>query len=664
MAEIDVLIGSSLGQYQIIEMLGKGGMATVYKATQTTINRTVAIKVLPRALMHDDTFMQRFRREAEVVATLEHFHILPMYDYGEYDGMPYIVMRFLEGGSLQERVREGPLAWDQVMHVLSQVADALDYAHSRGVIHRDIKPSNIMLDAQGNAYLTDFGIAKVSEGTAQLTGSGIVGTPAYMAPEQSNPGPPTPAMDIYALGATLFEMITGQVPFVADTPIAQILMHIQNPVPSLRDYNPDIPVEVDRVLQRTMAKSPQERYQTAGELSEALEMAAKSSGGWSWSPKTMVHPVQTLQAGVSPKANVATGGMSSGAARQARSKSKPGSTLLWAGLGGGALVVVVGLVVFFGLLSKGIAGSQTTGNETTTPQVAASRPPDSPTTMSNPTSEVAVVVDEPTPALLPESTATSSPTDFLSTTTLRGVPMTLIPAGAFMMGNSSGTSYPRERPVHEIYLDSYYIDTTEVTNLLYIACVEEGACEEPLDDNSVSIYRYYGTEPYYNYPVINISWYQAQAYCKWRGGHLPTEAQWEKAAGWDPDNNKHRQFPWDSLVLDWNYLNFYGSGKGNPAAVATHPRGMSAYGLYDMAGNVAEWVYDWYQDNYYEHSPRENPTGPAQGQFKITRGGSYDDPGAQLTTTFRIPLGPATTDDTIGVRCAWTPSGDPTAGDE
>lgn len=660
MAEIDVLIGSSLGQYQITEMLGKGGMATVYKATQTTINRTVAIKVLPRALMHDDTFMQRFRREAEVVARLEHFHILPMYDYGEYDGMPYIVMRFLEGGSLQERVREGPLSWDQVVHILFQVADALDYAHSRGVIHRDIKPSNIMLDAQGNAYLTDFGIAKVSEGTAHLTGSGIVGTPAYMAPEQSNPGPPTPAMDIYALGATLFEMITGQVPFVADTPIAQILMHIQNPVPSLRDYNPDIPVDVDRALQCAMAKSPEDRFQTAGELAQALQMAAKAAGGWSWSPKTMVHPVQTLKAAISPRAHVATGGISAGAVLKVQTRPKPGRVLLWAGLGGVSLIGVIGLVAVIGLLGTNDGASQAELAATTPPLVTVIQVPNSPTTIPNPTIEATLGGEAQTPIVPSEPTATPSPTDLPSTTTLRGVPMTLIPAGTFLMGNGSATSYPRERPVHEVYLDAYYIDTTEVTNLLYIACVEEGACEVPLDDNSATIYRYYGTEQFYNYPVINISWHQAQAYCKWRGGHLPTEAQWEKAAGWDQANNKHRQFPWDSLVLDWNYLNYKGSGKGDPVAIALYPRGVSGYGLYDMAGNVAEWVYDWYQDNFYEHSPRENPTGPAEGQFRITRGGSYDDPGAQLTTTFRVPLGAATTDDKIGVRCAWMPSGDPT----
>ncbi|MBN1429428.1 MAG: SUMF1/EgtB/PvdO family nonheme iron enzyme [Anaerolineae bacterium] len=671
MAEMDVLIGSSLGKYQIVEILGKGGMATVYKATHPAINRTVAIKVLPRAMLHDDTFMQRFQREAEVIARLEHFHILPIYDYGEYEGMPYIVMRFLEGGSLQEHVREGPLSWDRIVGVVAQVADALDYAHSQNVIHRDIKPSNIMLDAQGNAYLTDFGIAKISEGTAQLTGSGIVGTPAYMAPEQSNPGPSTPAMDIYALGVTLFEMIAGQVPFVADTPIAQILMHIQNPVPSLQEYNPDIPVEIDEVLRRAMAKSPEERYQTAGDLARGLEAAVMSAGGWSWSPKTVVHSAQTMQAAVSPRANVPTGEKlhvpelaSSKAGHSKLLWSR--RVLLWGGLGGIGVGIVVAVVVIVSLLGIGedSGGAREMAAQTataarlalTTMPIISSSPVDLTNTVG-PTPIVTVPTDSIVTEVLPKPTDIIAPTEFPMTKTLRGVSMTLIPAGVFMMGSDTG--YPRERPAHEVYLDAYYIDTTEVTNLYYMACVEEGACEKPLDDNSVSIYRYYGTEPYFNYPVINISWYQARDYCKWRGGHLPTEAQWEKAAGWDEANNEPRQFPWGTLVLDGTYLN-YGSEIGDPRAVGTYPKGMSAYGLYDMAGNVVEWVNDWYQDDFYEHSLRENPVGPSEGQFKITRGGSYDDRGAKLTTTFRHALGPATTADTLGFRCAWTTSGDPT----
>lgn len=276
----DPLVGTVLGQYRIERVIGKGGMATVYQSTQVAVNRTVAIKVLPSTFMHDETFMTRFRQEAEVAAQLEHIHILPVYDFGEHDGIPYIVMRYLDGGTLRERTQQGPIDAFATLHIIRQVAQALDYAHSRNVIHRDLKPSNIMLDSNDNAFLTDFGTAKLRDRSAQLTGSGIVGTPAYMAPEQSMPGPLSPSVDIYALGVTLFEMITGNVPYSADTPIVQILMHIQHPVPSLHEYNPSIPDIVDEVVKTAMAKKPEERYTTATELGEALAQAIRVSGGW------------------------------------------------------------------------------------------------------------------------------------------------------------------------------------------------------------------------------------------------------------------------------------------------------------------------------------------------------------------------------------------------
>lgn len=277
----DPLVGTVLGQYRIERVIGKGGMATVYQSTQVAVNRTVAIKVLPSTFMHDETFMTRFRQEAEVAAQLEHIHILPVYDFGEHDGIPYIVMRYLDGGTLRERTQQGPIDPFLSLNIIRQVAQALDYAHSRNVIHRDLKPSNIMLDSNDNSFLTDFGTAKLRDRSAQLTGSGIVGTPAYMAPEQSMPGPLSPSVDIYALGVTLFEMITGSVPYSADTPIVQILMHIQHPVPSLHEYNPTIPDIVDEVVKTAMAKKPDERYTTATELAEALAQAIRVSGGWS-----------------------------------------------------------------------------------------------------------------------------------------------------------------------------------------------------------------------------------------------------------------------------------------------------------------------------------------------------------------------------------------------
>jgi Tol biopolymer transport system component/serine/threonine protein kinase len=268
------LSGQTLGPYQIIELIGKGGMASVYRARQPSIGREVAIKVLSGEL-HADTFLARFEREVQVIARLQHPHILPVYDYGHHRGSPYIVMAYMPGGTLADRVREwGPLPLDEVVRIVEGVADALDFAHAKGIIHRDVKPSNILLDESDNPYLCDFGLVKMTEATVQTTGSGIVGTPAYMAPEQSEPGPPTPAMDIYALGVTAFEIITGQTPYQADTPIAQILAHIQQPVPSLRDHYPDLPPLLDETVRRALAKFPEDRFGTAGQFAEALREAA------------------------------------------------------------------------------------------------------------------------------------------------------------------------------------------------------------------------------------------------------------------------------------------------------------------------------------------------------------------------------------------------------
>lgn len=653
MSETDPLVGADLGQYHVIEMLGKGGMATVYKATQSTINRTVAIKVLPRSFLHDDTFMHRFRREAELIARLEHFHILPIYDYGEYDGMPYIVMRYLDGGTLQARIRQGPLSSSETIGIIRQVADALDYAHSHNVIHRDIKPSNIMLDRRGNAYLTDFGIAKMGEGTSQLTGSGIVGTPAYMAPEQTKQGPPAPAADVYALGVTLFEMVTGQVPFSADTPIAQILMHLQDPVPSLRDSNPAIPAELDEILHKAMAKSPRDRYARASDLAKAVEKVG-ASGGWSWLSGQLIANEQTVHFDSAGAMNEAADGLTMPKQAAAPSKSagrSGGRSPITAIFLIGAAVALVAAVAFGALILPALL------NPTVTPAI------------TQPASAQVADVTSTIPSIAPSATAQQAqteavtqapagitPTSLPEKTTLHGVPMNLVPAGTFIMGSDAANSYPKERPAHEIYLDAFYMDLTEVTNLYYIQCVQEGPCSPPINRNSVNHPSYFSTQfdTYHDYPVINVSWTQSEQYCEWRGGRLPTEAQWEKAARWEPATGQGRQFPWDGPLLNDTRTN-YGSHTGETAKVGSFPRGASALGLLDMAGNVAEWVYDWYQDDFYEHSPHDNPMGPETGQARVYRGGSYEDPGAQLTTTFRQAAGPPTTFMTVGFRCAWTP---------
>lgn len=264
----DDLIGKTLGQFEIAEEIGRGGMATVYKARQRSMNRVVAIKVLPRQMLHDPGFYERFEREVDVISHLEHPHILPIYDYGQDDGLPYIAMRYLGGGSLEQRIRRGQVRVEDIEKPLRQVAQALDYAHQQGIIHRDLKPGNIMLDENGNAYLTDFGIARVLG--SDLTGSMIIGTPAYMSPEQANGLPVDGRSDIYSLGIVLYEWITGRGPYQAETPMAVLLKQIQEPMPSLRQIRGDIPQAVDDVIQKATAKNPDYRFSSAGELAQAF----------------------------------------------------------------------------------------------------------------------------------------------------------------------------------------------------------------------------------------------------------------------------------------------------------------------------------------------------------------------------------------------------------
>ena len=267
----DELIGKRFGQFEIIEEIGRGGMATVYKARQASMNRTVAIKVLPRQMLHDPGFYERFEREVDVIAHLEHPHILPIYDFGRAEDVPYIAMRYLGGGSLEQRLRRGVMRIDELEKPLLQIAQALDYAHQQGIIHRDLKPGNIMLDESGNAYLSDFGIARVLG--SDLTGSMIIGTPSYMSPEQANGLPIDGRSDIYSLGVVVFELLSGRGPFQAETPMAVLLKHITEPLPSIREIRRDIPLSVENVIRKSTEKDPDARYSSAGDFAHAYRAA-------------------------------------------------------------------------------------------------------------------------------------------------------------------------------------------------------------------------------------------------------------------------------------------------------------------------------------------------------------------------------------------------------
>jgi tRNA A-37 threonylcarbamoyl transferase component Bud32 len=269
------LTGMQLGPYRILRPLGEGGMAAVFAAYQPSMERTVAIKVLPRQYAQEPVFLARFRQEATLVANLQHPNILPVFDFGESQGYTYLVMPFIQGGTLASRLQGQPLPLEQVVEIIRQVGGALDYAHKKGLVHRDVKPANVLLDEGGNCLLSDFGIARMVETSVHLTTTGgLVGTPAYMAPEQGLGKKADARTDIYALGIVLYQLVTGRVPFRAETPIAVIRMHIDDPLPLPRQLNPGLPEAVERVILRALAKDPAERYSSAAEMVRALQQAA------------------------------------------------------------------------------------------------------------------------------------------------------------------------------------------------------------------------------------------------------------------------------------------------------------------------------------------------------------------------------------------------------
>lgn len=270
---------TQLGPYQILGELGRGGMAIVYRAYQPALNRTVAIKVLPPHLAMDASFVQRFMQEARNAARLDHPNIVTIHDIGQANGAYYIVMQEAPGESLTSLIqREGRLPLDRTISILAQVASALDYAHAQGLIHRDIKPGNVIVSPDDKAMLTDFGIAKAVEGTRLTQTGAVIGTPEYMSPEQAKGEPVGATTDIYSLGIMLYEMLTGRAPFKADSTPAVLYKQVHEQPAPVRNAVRDLPAGVDGVLARALAKSPSQRFRTAGELVQTLRAVAAGQG--------------------------------------------------------------------------------------------------------------------------------------------------------------------------------------------------------------------------------------------------------------------------------------------------------------------------------------------------------------------------------------------------
>jgi len=274
-------VDENIGPYHILEQIGEGGMGAVFKAYHPALDRYVAIKVIHPAFREEQTFIARFQREARVVARLEHPNIVPVYDYAEYKGLVYLVMKFIEGNTLKDRLAQRPLNLYEIFQVVDSVGSALAYAHSQGVLHRDIKPSNVLIGANDMIYLADFGLARIAHAEAStLSSESALGTPHYVSPEQamgrSNLDKRT---DIYSFGVMLYELIVGQAPFSSKTGYAIIHDHIYTPPPFPRTLNPDVSESVEQVLLTALAKDPNDRFENVDRMVMALKTAWLNADG-------------------------------------------------------------------------------------------------------------------------------------------------------------------------------------------------------------------------------------------------------------------------------------------------------------------------------------------------------------------------------------------------
>ncbi|TFH37995.1 MAG: serine/threonine protein kinase [Anaerolineales bacterium] len=289
------LNGQTIGQYHILNRIGSGGMSTVYKAHDSKVGRMVAIKVMASFLTEEPRFKIRFEREVQLLSKLRHPNIVRIFDFGEHNSSPYIVMPFFERGTLQDQLRESPLSVKAGARIISDMSSALQYAHDYGVIHRDVKPSNMLLDNQGQAHLTDFGFASWREASMHLTGSALIGTPAFMSPEQCTGEDVGPYSDQYSLGIVLYRIASGQMPFDGETPLAMALKQINEPLPPPREINPRIPVTIERVLTKVLAKNPDQRYESMLAFNEAFQAALLESTRNSHDPTAIMPRVNPMR---------------------------------------------------------------------------------------------------------------------------------------------------------------------------------------------------------------------------------------------------------------------------------------------------------------------------------------------------------------------------------
>ncbi|HEY1408952.1 MAG TPA: bifunctional serine/threonine-protein kinase/formylglycine-generating enzyme family protein [Promineifilum sp.] len=603
-------------RYRIVNLLSGGKYGAVYRAFDSKDRQDVALK---EYLDPSVEIQRRFRAEARRLAGLSHPQLPQVLDHFALDSGQYLVSAYIDGVDLASLLEQyGPLPADLIVPWLQAAAVPLGYLHGQKRLHLDIKPANIRLTPAGEVFLVDSG----------LPGLGVrPHEQGYGSPEQQAQGEVGPASDIYSLGATLYALLTGKIPPNAlsrETGLSDL-------VPA-REVNPDVEPYLSIVAGRAMSLRPDTRYESAEAFAHAMERPAD-------------RPVATATIRRSgPEPAAASGGTTRRAPvrrRQIERRTLLGLAVLLA-----AALSAIAFISLPGLQN----GEDTAPPATSTLQSAVI---------------AALTQLAPTPSATPEPTLspTPSPEPLITQTDSR---MIFVPGGIFDIGNDAAEE-GNEKPARVVRIDSFYLDETEVTNAAYEACVAEEACPRPDRAGATYYNSYYGDPAFADYPVINVSWFDADAFCRWRGARLPSEAEWEFAASFDPVEGVKYGYPWGDS-FDGRRLNFcdvncprddrgveWDDGFRDTAPVASFPDGRSPSGVYDLLGNVMEWVGDWYDFDYYEDITDTNPRGPVDGEFKSLRGGSWLSPPDDLGNTKRDNLDPTVSQANLGFRCAMAP---------
>ena len=731
----DELVGTVLDdKYRLEQIIGIGGMGKVYKATHIYMDHAVAIKILDPKLSSNETALKRFRQEAQASVSITHPNIVAVTDFGvtKDAGIAYLVMEFLEGMELRERIHQlKQLDFKEIYLIVQQTCGALHTAHSKGIIHRDLKPDNIWLINSeigvDRVKVLDFGIAKLKSGSesGKLTEIGmVIGTPSYMSPEQCHGEELDAQSDIYSLAVIIYEMLTGDLPFQAVSPMEIALKHTSEAPKPLCTLRSDIPISLEKVVLRALSKLPRDRQQSALEFAKEFRTSYKEAGintefssvmtrqltadwiqefeaktGNTAIPQSAAEseepldsrektdtaclmsvpqpagetatpassgdrqPTARLESTREPEAvrpptvptEALTADSSAGepaaaaviapvAANESEMvivKSRPvapsRSRWVWWAIGGALAIVIIALLLInsktsdkgFTLVIQGAPpGSMLYLNGAPAgviPQTGDIRLSE---IEADKSMEVRIVRDgyeDFKQAITGEEgkeqvlSAQLKPHETVGEINYQGI-MVLIPAGPFIMGDDNGLS--DEGPAQTIEMPAYYIDKFEVTNAQYQQFCDATGWPYPTDTQTNK--DYFNNNP--DSPVIGVSWFDASSYAQWAGKRLPTEEEWEKAASWDPKAGNKRQWPWGDDP-DPDRANF----SQKPYPVGSFPDGASAYGVYDMVGNAAEWVNAFYQ----AYPGNTNQNSNFGNKYRVFRGGSFKSAIIDGRTTFR-----------------------------